>query len=343
MTVVEELDTAVVELDAGRHLVWVNGAAEECLSASRDRLLGRELSDLCDIPEALCHAVTDTLSDQRPRRLHDCDMPGGHYNCTVQQLDENRLLLECHSLDWNQQHLQLQQFEVQTGLMNLLRRNLGHEIRNPLGGIRGAAQMMADELGEGELSTLAKMIMREVDRIDELIKRFWQPAAQSDVFDIHQCLQEALELVDSESGRLEFTRDYDPSLPRLKGDEAAIRQLFINLLKNAGQSGAAHVLVRTRVEHGSALLQEGRGTVTRIDVDDDGDGVPEKLRPLLFLPMVTSKRSGTGLGLALVQQIAADHGGLVTYEPLPEGSRFSVHLPFPCSENGDTDPGGNPA
>lgn len=343
MTVIEELDTAVLELDAGQRLRWVNSAAEECFSASRDRLVGRELGGLDGVPETLGHAIADTLLDQRPRRLHDCPLPGGSYNCTIRQLEEDRLLLECHSLDWNQQQQQLQQLEVQTGLMNLLRRNLGHEIRNPLGGIRGAAQMLASELGDQELGTLAKMIMREVDRIDELIKRFWQPSAHRDLFDIHRCLQETLELVESEGGGLDVIRDYDPSIPPLGGDQTAIRQLFLNLIKNAGQAGAGTIRVRTRVEHGSALLEESRGTVVRIDIEDDGEGVPHKLRPLLFLPMVTSKRSGTGLGLALVQQIAADHGGLVTYEPLAQGSRFSLHLPFPGNENGGTDHGGDPS
>lgn len=343
MTVIEELDTAVIELDAGQRLRWINPAAEECLAASRDRLVGRGLEEVEGIPEDLRFAISHTLQDQRPRRLHDCGLPGGQYNCSVQQIDEQRLLLECHSLDWNQRQQELQRLEVQTGLMSLLRRNLGHEIRNPLGGIRGAAQMMAEELGESELGSLASMIMREVDRIDELIKRFWQPALHQDLFDVHRCLQEALELVETESTGVEFLRDYDPSIPPLQGDEVAMRQLLLNLLKNAVQAGAATIRVKTRVEHGSALLEEGRGTVVRIDIQDDGDGVPRKLRPLLFLPMVTSRRSGTGLGLALVQQIAADHGGLVTYTALEQGSRFSLHLPFPAAENGSADHGGDPS
>lgn len=332
MTVIEELDTAVIELDAGQRLQWINSAAEECLGASRDRLIGQPLCDLRGLPEALSLAVADTLQDQRPRRLHDCAMPGGQYNVSVQQIDEQRVLVECHSLDWAQQQQELKRLEVQTGLMSLLRRNLGHEIRNPLGGIRGAAQMMADELAEDELGALATMIMREVDRIDELIKRFWQPTVHQELFDLHRCLQEALELIVSEDPTVTIVRDYDPSIPPLSGDQAAIRQLLLNLLKNAVQSGATTLRVRTRVEHGSALLEESRGTVFRIDVEDDGAGVPEKLRPLLFLPMVTSRRAGTGLGLALVQQIAADHGGLVTYAPLEPGSRFTLHLPFPGAE-----------
>jgi two-component system nitrogen regulation sensor histidine kinase GlnL len=175
------------------------------------------------------------------------------------------------------------------------------------------------------------MIMREVDRIDELIKSFWQPAINRALFDIHHCLQEAAELLESEAADIRVQRDYDPSIPPISGDPSAFRQLFINLLRNAEQAGARNLLIKTRVEHGSALLEEGRGTVVRIDLEDDGEGVPVKLRPLLFLPMVSGRRAGTGLGLALVQQIAADHGGLVTFEPLEAhetGSRFSVHLPF---------------
>ena len=336
MTAIEELDTAVIELDAGRRLQWINSAAEECLGASRDRLIGLELNQLRGVPEALGHAIADTLQDQRPRRLHDCTLPGGQYDCSVHQLDEQRLLVEFHSLDWVQQQEELKRLEVQTGLMSLLRRNLGHEIRNPLGGIRGAAQMMASELGEGELGALANMIMREVDRIDELIKRFWQPSEHQERFDLHRCLQESLQLIGTEQADLTLVRDYDPSIPPLHGDEVAIRQLFLNLLKNGAQSGATTLTARTRIEHGSALLEQGRGTLIRIDIEDDGGGVPDKLRPLLFLPMVTSRRSGTGLGLALVQQIAADHGGLVTYTALDPGSRFTVHLPFPETGNGST-------
>lgn len=328
MIVIEELDTAVLELDANQQLRWVNPAAEECLSLSRDRIVGRPLWNLPGVPDALVLAVTDTLEDQRPRRLHDCSLPGGQYNVALQQLDEERLLLECTSLDWNQRQQELQWREVQTGLMTLLRRNLGHEIRNPLGGIRGAAQMMADELGDSELGTLAAMIMREVDRIDELIKRFWQPSAHREFFDLHRCLQESLELLATEAPEVDVQRDYDPSIPSLSGDAAAMRQLILNLLRNAEQAGARQIRVRTRIEHGSALLEEGRGTEVRVEIEDDGEGVPEKLRPLLFLPMVTSRRSGTGLGLALVQQIAADHGGLVTYTALDQGSRFTLHLPF---------------
>jgi len=278
----------------------------------------------------LREAVFQTRSDQRTRRLRECRCGGGLYDCTVQLTGEGNVLLEFYDLEWNWQRRQLAQREVQTGLLDLLRRNLGHEIRNPLGGIRGAAQMMAEELGEQELGTLARLVMREADRIDELIQRFWQPEPERYGVDLHRTLEEALELVSAEMGEsAEIVRDYDPSIPQALGDASALRRLFLNLVRNAWQAGAAVITVRTRIEHGTALLQGAHGVVFRVDIEDDGEGVPEELRPLLFLPMVTGRREGTGLGLALAQQIAASHGGLVSYEDLGTGSRFTLRLPVP--------------
>jgi two-component system nitrogen regulation sensor histidine kinase GlnL len=218
-------------------------------------------------------------------------------------------------------------------MLELLSRNLGHEVRNPLGGIRGAAQMLADELESGELATLARLIMRESDRIDELIQRFGQPELQRQEIDLYPLLDEAIDLLLMEFGEaVQIERDFDPSIPAISADSPAIRQVILNLLRNACQAGASLVLIKTRVEHSNALLQSGHGSVIRLDVADNGQGVPESLRSLLFLPLVTGRRDGTGLGLALSQQIVSAHGGLLTFKPLEQGSRFTLFLPF--GENG---------
>jgi two-component system nitrogen regulation sensor histidine kinase GlnL len=225
--------------------------------------------------------------------------------------------------------LRLQQREVQTGMLELLSRNLGHEVRNPLGGIRGAAQMLADELESGELETLARLIMRESDRIDELIRKFGQPELDQRETDLYPLLDEALELLAVEFGQsVQIDKDYDPSIPSIQADDSALRRVILNLLRNACQAGAGTVRLRTRIEFGNALLQSGHSKVLRLDVIDDGQGVPESLRSLLFLPLVTGRRDGTGLGLALSQQIAAAHGGLLIFEPQERGSRFSLLLPL---------------
>jgi two-component system nitrogen regulation sensor histidine kinase GlnL len=326
--VLNVLDTAVLELDSRGRIKQMNDAAERCLGTGKERAQGSELQTAARVPQDLFEAVALTREDLRRRHLRRCQFAGGVYDCNIQALEDSHILLELYNLNWEHQRQQLEQREVQTGMLELLRRNLGHEIRNPLGGIRGAAQMMAAELQEQELGTLAKLIIREVDRIDELIQRFGQPQLNHSKADIHQVSDEAIELLMAESGgQASVERDFDPSIPPIGGDASALRQIILNLVLNAFQAGAVNIVVRTRIEHGFALIQSGSSTVVRIDVDDDGEGVPDQLRAMLFLPLVTGRRDGTGLGLALAQQMAAAHSGLLSYKALDNGSRFTLRLP----------------
>jgi two-component system nitrogen regulation sensor histidine kinase GlnL len=325
----DSLSTAVVELDDRGCVRDMNTAAENCLATGRERSRGGRFLDIAGIPEVLSEAISSSVSEQRGRHLRECKLAGGWYDCNIQTLPQQHMLLEFSNLKWQQQQSKLQQLEVQTGMMDLLRRNLGHEIRNPLGGIRGAAQMMAEELKGRELGTLAELIMREVDRIDELMARFGQPKLEFHAIDIHHVLQETTDLLLMESGDgLNINPDYDPSIPRISADASALRQLFLNLARNAYQAGATEIRIRSRVDYDSGLMQPGTSSCFRLDVEDNGCGVPESLRGLLFLPMVTGRRDGTGLGLALAQQIAAAHDGLLTYAALEPGSRFTLRLPF---------------
>jgi len=325
----DALSTAVVELDDQGCVRSMNTAAENCLATGRERTRGGRFLDIAGIPEVLSEAISSAVSEQRGRRLRECKLAGGWYDCNIHPLPEQHMLLEFSDLKWQQQQSKLQQLEVQTGMMDLLRRNLGHEIRNPLGGIRGAAQMMAEELQGSELGTLAELIMREVDRIDELMARFGRPELEFQDIDIHHVLRETTDLLRAEStDSLTILQDYDPSIPQLSADASALRQLLLNLARNAFQAGAIEIRIRSRVDYDSGLLQPGIKSFIRIDIEDDGCGVPESLRGLLFLPMVTGRRDGTGLGLALAQQIAAAHDGLLTYAPREPGSRFTLRLPL---------------
>ena len=325
----DSLSTAVLELDKKGCVSGMNAAAEHCLAIGRERAQNCLFADIHGIPEMLTRAISAAAEEQRGRHLRECELAGGWFDCTIQPLPNQRMLLEFYDLKWQRQQSKLQQREVQTGMMDLLRRNLGHEIRNPLGGIRGAAQMMAAELNGRELGTLAELIMREVDRIDELLARFGQPELEYGPVDVHFVLQETTELLQLESAQsIELTQDYDPSIPGISADAAALRQLLLNLLRNAFQAGATQIRARTRIDYDSAMLQPGTGSVVRIDIEDNGCGVPEPLRSMLFLPMVTGRRDGTGLGLALAQQIAAAHEGLLSYAPLDPGSRFTLRLPL---------------
>ena len=295
----------------------------------RERIHGWLFKDVDGVPNELSEAVSATTGEQRGHHLGECKLPGGLFGCTIQPIAGQGTLLEFYDLKWQQQQNKLQQRELQTGMIDLIRRNLGHEIRNPLGGIRGAAQMMAAELGDRELGTLAELIMREVDRIDELLARFGKSELDCQPIDIHYVLQETTELLRLESAAsVKIIQNYDPSIPEISADSSALRQVFLNLLRNAFQAGATEIEIRSRVDYDISLLQPGMGRVVRLDIKDNGCGVPESLRSMLFLPLVTGRRDGTGLGLALSQQIAAAHQGLLTYAPLEPGSRFTLRLPL---------------
>lgn len=325
----DSLSTAVVELDDQGCIQEMNAAAEHCLATGRERVRGWSFRDIEGVPVNLIEAINATVTEKHSRHLHECSLAGGWFGCTIQPMHGGHVLLEFYDLKWQQQQKKMQQREIQTGMMDLLRRNLGHEIRNPLGGIRGAAQMMADELNGRELGTLAQLIMREVDRIDELLARFGRPELEYKPVDIHHVLQETTELLLLESeDRVEIVHNYDPSIPEISADATALRQLFLNMLLNARQADANRIEIKTRVDYDSSVLKPGISRVLRIDVIDNGCGVPESLRSMLFLPMVTSRRDGTGLGLALAQQTAAAHEGLLSYAPLDSGSRFTLRLPM---------------
>ena len=340
------LDTAILHLDAQERVVLMNSAAEQAMAVGRDRAVGCTLQELLPLPEVLLLAFDQLPEDGSSVRLHEVKLPGSSYDCMLTGQPDGGILLELHNLDWELRRSRLQQRELQTGLLELLARNLGHEIRNPLGGIRGAAQMLASELETPELATLARLIMRESDRIDDLIQSLGQPQLASQAVEIYPLLDEALGLLAAEfTADIRIERDFDPSIPPIQGDASAIRQVLLNLLRNSFEAGAGTIQLRTRIEHGGALLQTTNAALLRLDVTDDGDGVPEALRQLLFLPMVTGKRGGTGLGLALSQQIAAAHGGLLTYEPLEDetacgvGSRFSFYLPLTAMAGADNPAG----
>jgi two-component system nitrogen regulation sensor histidine kinase GlnL len=323
------LYTGVIRLDSKGRLIELNAAAESCLLVSRDRARTRLIWEVAEVAPELRNAIQDRPDTGQGMRFHELKFAGGVYDCSVLAIEDGTLLLELNNLEWEQTRTRLQQREVQTGMLDLLSRNLAHEVRNPLGGIRGAAQMLAAELEPGELCTLARLIMRESDRIDELILSFGQPELARQLVDIYPLLDEAIDLLGAEFGELvHVERDYDPSIPLISADASALRQVILNLLRNACQANASLLVVRTRVEHGGALLQSEHKSVLRLDVIDNGHGVPESLQSLLFLPLVTGRRDGTGLGLALSQQIASAHGGLLTFESLDEGSRFSLLLPL---------------
>jgi two-component system nitrogen regulation sensor histidine kinase GlnL len=218
-------------------------------------------------------------------------------------------------------------------------KGLAHELRNPLAGVKGAAQLLARRAerrsGNDEERELTALIGAEVDRLSALLDRLLSPAPPKphSPVNIHAVLERVLRLAESDAGwAVRLVRDYDPSLPELDGDEDRLVQAAWNLVRNAIEAGAGTVTLRTRVEHGMRIGDAAHALALRLEIVDDGSGVPDALAEQVFLPLVSGRADGTGLGLALAQQVAREHRGSLGFRSRPGHTVFTLLLPLPEPE-----------
>ena len=211
-------------------------------------------------------------------------------------------------------------------------RGLAHELRNPLAGLKGAAQLLARRhRDDAQSAGLTGLLQAEVERLTGLLDRLLSPRPSRPLapLNIHEVLERVLHLAEGEAGwAVRLVRDYDPSLPDVDGDADRLTQATLNLVRNAMQAGAATVQLRTRAEHSVRIAEALHPMVLRLEIVDDGRGVPEDLTDRLFLPLVSGRAEGSGLGLALAQQIAREHQGSLTYRSRPGHTVFTMLLPL---------------
>ena len=214
-------------------------------------------------------------------------------------------------------------------------RGLAHELRNPLAGLKGAAQLLARRAGDDDARELTGLIGSEVDRLAALLDRLLSPAPPRpfEPLNIHAVLERVLRLAENDAGwAVRLVRDYDPSLPEFRGDADRLTQAVWNLVRNAIEAGAANVSLRTRAEHALRIGDELHPLVLRLEIADDGRGVPEELSERVFLPLVSGRAEGSGLGLALAQQVAREHRGSLAYRSRPGHTVFTLLVPMDVVE-----------
>ncbi|MCL1635853.1 ATP-binding protein [Luteimonas sp. SX5] len=340
----DRLTTPLVWADASGRIGGSNAAFARWLGISVRRLVDQPLAALELDGDALRRALSAaTSADAEPLRLRRIELAylGGEprfADAWLTRGEDGGWLLEAHPVDefpGDDPAIAL------PGALSAALKGLAHELRNPLAGLKGAAQLLArrsqDAAGHFDDNSreLTGLIESEVERLTQLLDRLLSPmpAAPHAPLNIHATLERVLRLAETDAGwAVRLVRDYDPSLPELSGDADRLTQATWNLVRNAIEAGAANITLRTRAEHGVRIGDALQALALRMEIIDDGRGVPEDLTERLFLPLVSGRADGSGLGLALAQQIAREHRGSLTYRSRPGHTVFTLLLPMPADE-----------
>ena len=222
---------------------------------------------------------------------------------------------------------------VQHGAGRQMIRQLAHEIKNPLGGIRGAAQLLDRQLDSADLHDYTRVIISETDRLAALVNTLLGPTGPSNKrpVNIHELLEYVVTLIEAEDARkLVIRRDYDPGLPTIELDRDQMIQALLNLVRNAATAldGQGTMTLRSRAVTNFTIGDVRHRVIASIEIEDDGPGIPRELQDSVFYPLVTSRPDGTGLGLPAAQELLSRHGGLIEFESRPGRTVFYVRIPL---------------
>jgi two-component system nitrogen regulation sensor histidine kinase GlnL len=266
-----------------------------------------------------------------------------HLDCRITPYDDGHaLVLELSDTTLERRMRHEAELIAQQKVSRAIVRQLAHEVKNPLGGMRGAAQLLQRQLDGRPLTEYTRVIIDEVDRLAALVDSILRPGGQLKLraCNPHEITEHVATLVEAEMPpgvRLE--RDYDPSLPQIRLDRNQMIQALLNIVRNAMQAVRTQgtIVIRTRVQNNVNLGRAFHRLVLCIEVEDDGPGIPRELLENVFYPLVTGRRSGTGLGLTIAQELVANHHGLIEVQSECGSTRFSIRLPFEPPRPADED------
>ncbi len=342
-TILDNLNTAVLLFDSELCLKYINPAGEMLFAVSSRHVLGQRAGAL--IPwskEPVEQRLRDALTTRHPFTEREMNIPLADersikVNCTVLPLHyfdaPPEALVELRQVDRQLRITREEQLISQHQATQELIRGLAHEIKNPLGGLRGAAQLLEQELPDKSLREYTRIIIDEADRLQKLMDRMLGPnrMPKEQLINIHQVLEHVRNLLQAErpAGPL-IDRDYDPSIPDLRADPDRLIQAMLNLARNAvAASGPeGQVTLRTRILRQFTMGNKRHRLVLRVEVVDNGEGISPDLQDRIFFPMVSARPGGSGLGLPIAQELINQHGGLIECESEPGKTQFFVYLPL---------------
>ena len=341
-TILDYQTTSILILNDNFQVEYMNPAAEELFGVSKQRASDETISSLMWVENAqLLNRLHENLGDQgawteRGRILKLTQDKEVTINCTVNQIsadEHKKLLIEIVPLDRHLKIIKESHLLKEHQATRTMLRGMAHEIKNPLGGLRGAAQLLEGELEDKELTEYTEIIIKEADRLHKLVDRMLGPnnIPNKAAHNIHEVLHHVYRVLSTKTNeKVDFRIDYDPSIPLLHFDRDMLVQAVLNIAGNALRaiSHEGELVFKTRV----LLRHTLNGTLYRMvacmSIIDSGPGVPEEIATKIFFPMVSGQTEGTGLGLAISQMLINQHGGLIEFDSVPGRTEFRVMLPI---------------
>lgn len=338
----ELLATAVVLLSEQRMIRYANPAAENLFELSRRQLVDHSAASVFGDAPALFQAIGKALANGASYTEQELELcivarPRLHLSCTVSVIDTSgaTLLLEFRHIDQQLKIAREERLLEQQQANRELIRSLAHEIKNPLGGIRGAAQLLERELHRAPLIEYTQVIIGEADRLQALVDRLLTPHRLPKYrrTNIHEILSRVGSVVQAEFPRITIQSDFDISLPEFDADPEQLTQAVFNVVRNAAQAlenvpGDREIKLRTRVARGVTLSKRRYRLALALSIEDNGAGIPEAIRDKIFFPLVSGREGGSGLGLTIAQTFVAQHNGAIECESVPGRTVFTILLPL---------------
>ena len=342
--ILDYLSSSIICLDTDLKLCHLNATGEILFDSSASTLIGRDFSQLFSQvePSTITAKLGHFVEHRQPMTEHEATitLSSGKSitaDYTIYPLEEAEaggyILIEIKPLDRQVQILRDEFSQQQKLASQQFARGMAHEIKNPLSGIRGAAQLLEKEIVQPSMREYTDVIISEVDRLQTLVNNMLGPNVKVNKQSIN--ILEILEpirslLLAAEPDRFQIYRDYDPSIPELLADKDQLIQAFLNIAQNAVQAldEDGEITFKTRIGRQVTIGQIKHPLVIQIDISDNGRGISPALCDTIFLPMVTDKPQGSGLGLPIAQEIVSAHGGIIKSENLAIGARFSTIIPL---------------
>lgn len=344
----DQLKTGVLVLDADLRILYLNIEGESLLEVSDkqapkmtlDEILIGADEDIREVRKALENESSYTKHRANFRLFTGKNITVDYTISPFSEDGEARIMMELRSLQYSQRISRDEVLLSTQATTRELVRGLAHEIKNPLGGIRGAAQLLAQELPAEDLKDYTNVIIEEADRLRNLVDRLTgsRKLPEMSLINIHQVLERVTSLVEAEIANkaIELEKDYDPSIPPVMGDQEQLIQAVLNIVRNAVQAmespAVDHDLgiigLRTRVVRNVTIGNTLHRLATRVEIYDNGPGIPDSITDTLFYPMISGRPEGTGLGLSIAQSIINQHGGIIECDSQPGSTVFTITMPL---------------